>query len=147
MQLKGRLSKWINQHNTSMLSIKISLQTLHHRWIKSESERVSQSVVSDSLQPHEPKPTRFLWPWNSPGKNTGVGIHSLLQGIVPTQGSNTGLPSWKPATNSTSLFFFFPVFLILRWLNLWMGNQWLRSADCSSALFLCSFFKFIFCLC
>ena len=32
-----------------------------------------------------------LWPWNSPGKNTGVGSHSLLQGIFPTQGSNPGL--------------------------------------------------------
>ena len=30
-------------------------------------------------------------PWNSPGKNTGVGSHSLLQGIFPTQGSNLGL--------------------------------------------------------
>ena len=31
-------------------------------------------------------------PCNSPGKNTGVGRHSLLQGIFPTQGSNWGLP-------------------------------------------------------
>ena len=31
-------------------------------------------------------------PWNSPGQNTGVGSHSLLQGILPTQGSNPGLP-------------------------------------------------------
>ena len=30
-------------------------------------------------------------PWNSPGQNTGVGSHSLLQGIFPTQGSNPGL--------------------------------------------------------
>ena len=29
--------------------------------------------------------------WNSPGQNTGVGSHSLLQGIFPTQGSNPGL--------------------------------------------------------
>ena len=30
---------------------------------------------------------RLLYsPWNSPGQNTGVGIHSLLQGIFPTQG-------------------------------------------------------------
>ena len=29
---------------------------------------------------------------NSPGKNTGVGCHALLQGIFPTQGSNPGLP-------------------------------------------------------
>ena len=30
-------------------------------------------------------------PWNSPGQNTGVGSHSLLQGIRPTQRSNPGL--------------------------------------------------------
>ena len=30
--------------------------------------------------------------WDSPGKNTGVGCHALLQGIFPTQGSNPGLP-------------------------------------------------------
>ena len=30
---------------------------------------------------------RLLCPWNSSGKNTGVGCHSLLQGIFPTQGS------------------------------------------------------------
>ena len=30
-------------------------------------------------------------PWNSPGKNTVVDRHSLLQGIFPTQGSNPGL--------------------------------------------------------
>ena len=31
-------------------------------------------------------------PWNSPGQNTKVGNLSLLQGILPTQGSNLGLP-------------------------------------------------------
>ena len=35
--------------------------------------------------------TRLLCPWDSPGKNTGVGSHSLLQGIFPTQGSNPSL--------------------------------------------------------
>ena len=33
-------------------------------------------------------PTRFLYPWNFPGKDTGVGCHFLLQGIFPTQGLN-----------------------------------------------------------
>ena len=36
-------------------------------------------------------PTRPLCPWDSPGKNTRVGSHSLLQGIFFTQGSNLGL--------------------------------------------------------
>ena len=52
---------------------------------------VSRSVISDSLRPHGVQPTRLLCPWNSPGKNTGVGSHSLLQGIFPTQELNLGL--------------------------------------------------------
>ena len=36
-------------------------------------------------------PTRLLCPWDSPGKDTGVGCRSLLQGIFPTLGSNPGL--------------------------------------------------------
>ena len=36
-------------------------------------------VVSDSVRPHRRQPTRLPWPWDSPGKNTGVGCHFLLQ--------------------------------------------------------------------
>src|SRR5574342_431323 len=35
--------------------------------------------MSDSVRPHRRQPTRLLSPWNSPGKNTGVGCHVLLQ--------------------------------------------------------------------
>ena len=35
--------------------------------------------MSNSVQPHRQKPTRFPRPWDSPGKNTGVGCHFLLQ--------------------------------------------------------------------
>ena len=53
------------------------------------------------LQKSVPCPsTRLLCPWNSPGKNTGVGRHSLLQGIFPTQESN---PSRSPALQADSL--------------------------------------------
>ena len=52
---------------------------------------VSYSVVSNSLRSHGLKTARLLCPWNSPGKNTGVGCHSLLQGMLLTQGSNPGL--------------------------------------------------------
>ena len=37
------------------------------------------SVVSNSMQPHRWQPTRLPHPWDSPGKNTGVGCHFLLQ--------------------------------------------------------------------
>ena len=35
--------------------------------------------MSDSVRPHRRQPTRLLCPWDSPGKNTGVGCHFLLQ--------------------------------------------------------------------
>src|SRR5574340_257831 len=35
--------------------------------------------MSDSVRPHKRQPTRLPHPWDSPGKNTGVGCHFLLQ--------------------------------------------------------------------
>ena len=35
--------------------------------------------MSDSVRPHRRQPTRLPSPWDSPGKNTGVGCHFLLQ--------------------------------------------------------------------
>ena len=46
------------------------------------------SVVSDSLQPYGLQPTKFLSPWDFPGKTTGVSCCALLQGIFQTQGLN-----------------------------------------------------------
>ena len=43
------------------------------------------------MQPHRQQPTRLLHPWDSPGKNTGVGCHFLLQGIFPILGANLRL--------------------------------------------------------
>ena len=56
--------------------------------VESLLSRFSRLVISDSLGSHRLQPTRLLCPWDSPGKNTGVGCHLLLQGIFPTQGSN-----------------------------------------------------------
>ena len=49
----------------------------------------SHSVISDSLRPHGLYPNSLLYPWNYPGKNSGMGSYSLLQGIFLTQRSNT----------------------------------------------------------
>ena len=54
-------------------------------FIISPSALVVQSYLT--LQP--------FCPWNSLGKNTGVGCHSLLLRIFPTQGSNPGLPQCR----------------------------------------------------
>ena len=50
-------------------------------------ESEGHSVAPNSLWPHG-----LCTSWNSLGQNTTVGSLSLLQGIFPTQGSNTGLP-------------------------------------------------------
>ena len=63
---------------------------LHIRWPKYWSFSFSTSpsnellllsalVMSDSVRPHRWQPTRLPRPWDSPGKNTGVGCHFLLQ--------------------------------------------------------------------
>ena len=54
---------------------------------------LSRSVMSDSLQQHGLQPGRLLCPWDSPGKNTGVGCHALLQGIFLTQGVEPEFPA------------------------------------------------------
>ena len=49
------------------------------------------SVISDSVGPYGLQPVRLLYPWDSPGKSSRVGCHTLLQEIFLTQGSNLGL--------------------------------------------------------
>ena len=54
-----------------------------------QSESLSPSVVSDSFDPMD----HSLCPWNSPGKNIGVGSHSLFQGNLPNPGIKPGSPA------------------------------------------------------
>ena len=62
----------------------------------SPSAGASRSVVSDSATHWTvDSSVRLLCPWNSPGKNTGVGCHSFLQEIFPTQGLSQGLLHYR----------------------------------------------------
>ena len=71
---KCLLISWLQSPSTVILKVKVKslshVQLFATRW----------TVTS-----------RLLCPWDSPGKNTTVGCHFLLQGIFPTQGSNPGL--------------------------------------------------------
>ena len=81
---------YINKSHISKTQMGLPL----HDWTSpSMNESECRAVRSASLQPHD-----LYSPWNSPGQNTGVDSHSLLQGIFPTQGSNPGLPHcrWIP---------------------------------------------------
>ena len=65
---------------------------------------VTRSVVSNSFRLHGLQLTRLLCPQNSPGKNTGVGSHSLLQEIEPRSPAlqADSLPSEPPGKSNAS---------------------------------------------
>ena len=60
------------------------------------------SVMSNSLPLCGLQPNRLLCSWDSPAKNTGHGCHSLLQGILQTQGWKPGLQYWLADSPSPS---------------------------------------------
>ena len=61
------------------------------RKIRARNVRVLSHPVMSTLPSYGLEPARLLCPWGSPGKNTGVGSHSLLQAISLTQGLNLDL--------------------------------------------------------
>ena len=52
---------------------------------------ISTQLCPILCSPHGLWPAMLLCPWDFPGQNTGLGCKSLLQGILPTQGSNSSL--------------------------------------------------------
>ena len=86
---------------------------------------VSCSVVSNSLQPHGLQPTRLFCPWNSPGKNTGVGCHALLHLFFLSQyfeDSNSLLLAFRRRQWPSFTFFlsFFSLsFTFMHWRRKW----------------------------
>ena len=68
-------------HNTIDVANERTLSLLNGKYLTCECE--SHLVLSDSVWPHG-----LYSPWNSPGQNTGMGSHSLQQGIFLTQVSH-----------------------------------------------------------
>ena len=77
--------------NTFFIFTKNFVVQCIHCFVPLSCAVLSHLVVSNSLQPCGPLPTRLFCPWDFPGKNTGVGCHFQLQRIFPTQGSNLRL--------------------------------------------------------
>ena len=69
---------WARESNLQILNFTLKIMKV--------KVKLKVAVVSDSLWPHG-----LYSRWNSPGQNTRVGSLSLLQGILPTQGSNPDL--------------------------------------------------------
>ena len=60
--------------------------------------------MSDSVRPHRRQPTRLRRPWDSPGKNTGVGCHFLFQCMEVKSESEVTRPVRLLATPWTAAY-------------------------------------------
>ena len=78
---QSEMAEWLNNNKCiSGLPEKLDdIESAYNAGWKRESE--SRSVVTNSLWTHGLWTARFLYSWNSPGKNTGVGKQSFLQFI------------------------------------------------------------------
>ena len=77
----------VNNHFTIELQISI--------YLKAKNCCLVAKSWRTLLQAHGLWPARLLCLWDFPCKNTGVGCHSLLQGIFPTQRWNSSLLCWQ----------------------------------------------------
>ena len=67
--------------------------------------------MSDPLAPYGLQPVRLVCLWDSPGKNTGVGCHSLLQGNLPLP----GIEPMSPAL-ADGIYLLISFQITLRWI-------------------------------
>ena len=89
--------------------------------------------MSNSLWPYGPQPARLLCPWDSPGKNTGVGGHALLQRTEPTSLTSPALAgrffiissTWEALDSATYILCLVLTFIALS----------LQTTSCSFSLF------------
>ena len=91
LSVQGTLKSLLQHHSSKASILRCSvffIVQFSHPYMTTGK---SHSVMSNSLRPNELYSARFLCPWDSPGKNTGMGSHSLFQGIFPMQESNSGL--------------------------------------------------------
>ena len=71
------LSPWMERYDKARQHIE--KQRYYFADKSSHIQIVSHSAMSNSLRPHGVWPVSLLCPWNSSGKNTGVGSHFFLQ--------------------------------------------------------------------
>ena len=85
--------------------------------------------MSDSVRPHRRQPTRLPCPWDSPGRNTGVGCHFLLQcmkvktesGVAQScQTLRDPMDCSLPGSSTHGIF----QARVLEWVAIFFSNAW-----------------------
>ena len=71
------------------------VQVVHFIFFREGACVLSHQSCPTLCDPMEQRLLQAPLSMDSPGKNTGVGCHALLQGIFPTQGWNPGLPHYR----------------------------------------------------
>ena len=93
--IPGDLAWVVVQHWGFQMQSKRSNECSSFATSSSKMSCVNAQSCPTFCSTHGLSPTRLLCPWDFPGKNTGVGCHSFLQGIFPTPGSNPCLLNWQ----------------------------------------------------
>ena len=99
--------------------------------------------MSDSVWPRRRQPTKLLWPWDSPGKNTGVGCHFLLQCMKVKSESEKWKWSHSVVSDSSRPCGLQPTRLLCPWD--FPGKSTRVGRQCLLRCY-CDLFKFIICI-
>ena len=133
-------------HSSSLFSHVVSFNLSNYTYIAAAAVA---SVVSDSVRPHRQQPTRLPRPWDSPGKNTGVGCHFLLRCMKvksESEVTQSCLTLRDPMDCSPPGFFVHGIFQarVLDWGAIAFSDTYVRPFNIS-LLRLCSLKKFPLC--
>ena len=93
---------------------------MHLIWRVTAAAAAKSLELCPTLRPYELFPSRLLCPWDSPGKNTGVGCRPLLQGSLPHPGIKS-MPLTSPAL--TGGFFTTVTTWEAPWRDKWRSNN------------------------